>query len=122
MKKKTQLFKDIATTFFEENTLYPELTKVRGIGKKKLSKILYLLSMDGSKRVKDLLPLQRSKIYTEFKKQLISSELNKYKLERIDLEKSIASYRGFRHQNKLKLRGQKTKSTGRKKSKRKVKK
>jgi len=120
--KRTSLFKNIKSTFNSQSALYPELSRVRGIGKSKLINILRKINFQPSKRINSLSTEQKLLLEQELLLEEIEDVRKSRLLEIIDVEKAIGSTRGFRHSNKLKLRGQKTKSTGRKTKKTRVKK
>ena len=64
----------------------------------------------------------RLKLEEKLENLQIEEKIKKETFFNIEKEKSIVSNKGFRHENNLKLRGQRTKSTGRKKKKTKSKK
>jgi ribosomal protein S13 len=119
--KKIKLFKNIPTLFNEEKRLYPELTRIKGIGTSLLSKIMLEENLDNFK-ISELSLEVRDRLESKFSSLLICKGLDSKILLDIDREKSIASNKGFRHLNHLKLRGQRTKSTGRTKKIKRVKK
>ena len=121
MKNRINLFKEIPRGFLEKS-IYPELTKVRGIGMNSLQKILLNLGLPFNLKIQELTSEMKDNLQEAFLKERIEREL--YLAERLIIEnqQAICSYRGIRHLNKLKLRGQRTKSTGRKKKKVRVKK
>ena len=122
MKKRVLLFKDIRSTFDLEKKIYPEFCRIRGIGKSMLISLLKELNITATKKIIDLTAEEKKKLEELLATLVIEDKRKKQILENIYLEQAIKSNRGFRHLHKLKLRGQKTKSTGRKTKKTRVKK
>ena len=53
MKNKLKLFKQFSREFFNKS-VYPELCRLKGLGKNELSKILFKLKIDCKKKISDL--------------------------------------------------------------------
>ncbi len=118
------------------NLVSQELTKIKGIGPILSKAILYKLGIPLNKRIGFLSDEELNKIeemvknidqyfpdyllnrrfdrFTGESKHLIGSDLTFTMQRDIDFEKSVNSWRGIRHKLGLKVRGQRTKTTGRK--------
>ena len=119
-----------------ENVVVEELTKIKGIGPTLARAILHKLKIPINKRVGELSEDELNAIVDEVQnvasryppyllnrrydretgedKHLIGSDLEFTVARDIDFEKGIASWRGIRHKLGLKVRGQRTRTTGRK--------
>jgi len=120
--KRVLAFKSINRTFNEDANIFPELTKIRGIGKAVLKEVLEKLDLREPLKIKKLDSLTRELLEKELSLRIIEDKRKNKLIQILDLQKAIGSNRGFRHSNKLKVRGQSTKSTGRKTKKTRVKK
>ena len=136
----TEEFREIVrilnTDLIGLNVVSQELMKIKGIGPTLSRAILLKAEVPVNKRVGFLSDEELSRIeeiirnvhkyfpeymlnrrfdrFTGESKHLIGSDL-KFAVERdIEFEKSIGSWRGIRHRLGLKVRGQRTKTTGRK--------
>jgi small subunit ribosomal protein S13 len=139
-KGMTEEFREIVrilnTDLIGSNVVSQELMKIKGIGPILARAILVKAGIPINKRVGLLTDEELSKIeemvrnihdyfpeymlnrrfdrFTGESKHLIGSDLT-FAIERdIEFEKSIGSWRGIRHRLGLKVRGQRTKTTGRK--------
>lgn len=119
-----------------ENVVVEELTKIKGVGPSLARAILHKLHIPINKRVGELSEDELNAIVDEIQnvssryppyllnrrfdretgedKHLIGSDLEFTVSRDIDFEKSIKSWRGIRHKLGLKVRGQRTRTTGRK--------
>jgi len=90
------------------------LTYVFGIGPTVAKKILELVQIDESIRVKDLTQDQEDQIRNiAEKKHKTEGDLRSEVAQNIKRLKDIKSYRGIRHIKKLPVRGQRTKTNSR---------
>lgn len=118
------------------NLVSQELTKIKGVGPVLSKAILYKLGIPPKKRVGFLTDEELNKIeetikniekyfpdyllnrrferFTGESKHLIGSDLTFAMQRDVDFEKSINTWKGIRHKLGLKVRGQRTKTTGRK--------
>lgn len=119
-----------------ENVVVEELTKIKGVGPTLARAILHKLNISINKRVGELSEDELNAIVDEVQnvasrypsyllnrrfdretgedKHLIGSDLEFIVSRDIDFEKNIKSWRGVRHRLGLKVRGQRTRTTGRK--------
>lgn len=117
------------------NPVKQELTKIKGVGPSIAIAILYKAKIPPNLRVGQLSDEQIERLEDIIKNiesyfpsfllnrrfdrvdgkdhHLIGSDLTFTQQQDIDFEKSIGSWRGYRHSYGLKVRGQRTKSTGR---------
>ncbi len=117
------------------NVIKQEITKIKGIGPTLAMAILYKAKIPPTLRVGQLSNDQIKKLEEIIKNiesyfpphllnrrfdrvdgkdhHLIGSDLTFAQQQDIEFEKSIRSWRGYRHSYGLKVRGQRTKSTGR---------
>lgn len=102
-------------TIPDDKRVVISLTYLYGIGETTSKKILIAANIDENIRVKDLSEDQLSKIRNEIDKMKIKieGELRSEKLANIERLKYIGCYRGIRHRNNLRLRGQSTKRNAR---------
>jgi small subunit ribosomal protein S13 len=90
------------------------LTKMDGIGPKKAIQLCYRLGISGNIKINELTKYQIDQIQKMISKDhVVHWELKRGK--RADIERliSISRYRGFRHQDGLPLRGQRTHTNAR---------
>lgn len=97
------------------------LTKIYGVGRRNVEKVLAKAQVDGQKRAKNLTDeeiarLQKT-IETSFK---VEGDLKKEVSDNIARLKQIGSYRGRRHAVNLPVRGQRTRTNARTKRGRRV--
>jgi small subunit ribosomal protein S13 len=90
------------------------LTYIYGIGRMSSRRILTKASVDPSKRIKDLLEDEvsriRSIIESDYK---VEGDLRREVTQNIKRLTEIGSYRGFRHRRGLPVRGQRTRTNAR---------
>ena len=90
------------------------LTYIRGIGRSSAKNILSEAKVDTSKRARELTSQEVNKIQLIINKSYsIEGELRQRIRQNISRLKAIGSYRGIRHDRKLPVRGQRTKSNSR---------
>jgi ribosomal protein S13 len=112
------------------------LTQIRGVGRRFSQAIVHVAEIDPQMRIgalseKDLNKLEeimmdpiqhgipswmvnrKKDMRTGEDKHILGNSLDLQTKQDIDRMKRIKSYKGVRHHNKLKVRGQRTKSTGR---------
>lgn len=97
----------------EDWRLIYALTQIKGIGWVSSKKILAVLKIDESKRVKDLSSDQVTKVSSELENFITEGDLAKRIRENLTRLKTIGSYRGIRHNRALPARGQRTRSNAR---------
>jgi len=98
----------------DEKRVDISLTYIYGIGRVLAKKILTQVHIDPAKRTKELSPDDLNKIKDAIEKSLkIEGELRQVVRTNINRLKDIKSYRGVRHQKKLPVRGQRTKTNSR---------
>ncbi len=97
------------------------LTYIYGIGLKTSQKVLKELGIDPNTRVKDLNEDDLSKIRGYIDKNLVvEADLKREVNTNIRILKEIKSYRGIRHNLRLPVRGQRTKTNARTKRGKKI--
>lgn len=89
------------------------LTRVKGIGWSLAGKMLETLSVDKTKRMKDLTAEETSKITSELEKYETEGDLFRKIRANIARLQAIGSYRGIRHSRNLPVRGQRTRVNAR---------
>ncbi|MDO8514984.1 MAG: 30S ribosomal protein S13 [bacterium] len=89
------------------------LTKVFGIGRKNVGRVLITAAVDAAKRVKDLTEEEVGKIQKAVETMRVEGDLRAEIHNNIVRLKQIGSYRGSRHSHNLPSRGQRTKSNAR---------
>ena len=90
------------------------LTYVYGIGRTTSQKVLDTLSIDPNKRAKDLTDTEANQLREEIEKKIrVEGELKHEVKMNVKRLKEIKSYRGYRHQRGLPVRGQRTKTNSR---------
>ena len=90
------------------------LTEVYGVGRPMAKQILDELSIDRSKKTKDLTEDEEVKIRKYIEENfIIEGDLKRLVSTNIKRQKDIKSYRGTRHSRSLPCRGQKTKNNSR---------
>ncbi len=119
-----------------DNVVVEELTKIKGVGPTLARAMLHKLGIPINKRVGELSEDEVNALVDEIQnlasrypayllnrrfdretgedRHLIGSDLDFTVSRDIDFEKSIGSWRGVRHRLGLKVRGQRTRTTGRK--------
>lgn len=90
------------------------LTYIRGVGKKRASKILTDTQIDPSKRIKDLSDQEVNALREVIEKNYtVEGELRSEIMMNIKRLREISAYRGVRHARRLPVRGQRTKTNSR---------
>ena len=89
------------------------LTRIKGIGWALSQKVLDLVKLDGSKRVKDLTADELNKISGKVEEFPTEGDLVRRVRANIGRLQAIGSYRGIRHTKGLPVRGQRTKTNAR---------
>lgn len=89
------------------------LTRIYGIGRKNVIKVLADAKIDSSKKAKDLTSDEVSKISKVLESFKVEGDLRKEISENIKRLKEIGSYRGIRHSRSLPTRGQRTRTNAR---------
>ena len=98
----------------DEKIISVALTYVYGIGLATSKKVLESLKIDPDKKAKDLTDLEANKLREEIEKKIrVEGELKHQVKMNIKRLKEIKSYRGYRHQRGLPVRGQRTKTNSR---------
>lgn len=98
----------------DDKRIVVALTYVYGIGRTTSSKVLEALGIDPSKRAKDLTDAEANKLREEIEKKIrVEGELKHEVKMNVKRLKEIRSYRGYRHQRGLPVRGQRTKTNSR---------
>ncbi|MBI5306487.1 30S ribosomal protein S13 [Candidatus Wolfebacteria bacterium] len=90
------------------------LTYIYGIGLTSAAKILKTANIDLNKKAKDLTPDESNRIKEAIEKNhKIEGELRQYIKSNVVRLKEIKCYRGSRHERRLPVRGQRTKTNSR---------
>jgi len=90
------------------------LTYLYGIGRSLSQAILKSTGINGGKRAKELTPAEVNKIQEYIEKHYkVEGELRQIIKSNIERLKDLGSYRGTRHQRRLPVRGQRTKTNSR---------
>ncbi len=90
------------------------LTYLYGVGLTRSREILSATHLDVNKRAKDFTPEDLNKIKDFIEKHFkVEGELRQIVKQHINLLKDLKSYRGIRHQRRLPVRGQRTKTNSR---------
>jgi small subunit ribosomal protein S13 len=89
------------------------LTHLYGIGRSTSKKILAELGIDPETKVRDLATEQEETIRTHIASMTIEGDLRRKVSMAIKQLKDLKTYRGLRHQRRLPVRGQNTKSNAR---------
>lgn len=89
------------------------LTKIYGLGRNNVKKILESINIDGQKRVKDLTEEEITKIQKAIDLIKVEGDLREEIQGNIKRLKEIGAYRGYRHAKNLPARGQRTRSNAR---------
>lgn len=98
----------------EEKRIEVALTYIFGIGRKNAKKILTIAQISPDKRTKELTSDELDKIREVIEKNhKIEGDLRMLINQNIKRLKEIGSYRGIRHEKKLPVRGQRTKTNAR---------
>jgi len=97
----------------EKKRLEVGLTVFYGIGRPRARKILESAGVPAGKKPKDLSPDEENKIRKEVEILKLEGDLKREVSSNIKRLKDIKCYRGTRHQKKLPVRGQRTKTNSR---------
>ena len=90
------------------------LTYIYGVGRSLSHRILHDAKIDPNKRTKDLNPEEINKIQSVLEKGFkVEGELRQIIRQNINRLKDVKAYRGTRHQRRLPVRGQRTKTNSR---------
>lgn len=90
------------------------LRYIYGVGPTRAVKILEMTKIDPSKRAKDLDATEINQIKDYIEKSFkIEGELRQVIKQNVNLLKDMGTYRGARHQRRLPVRGQRTKTNSR---------
>ena len=89
------------------------LTRIKGIGWPLAGKIIDILKVDKTKRMKDLTADEVSKITAELEKYDTEGDLFRKVRANVARLQTIGSYRGSRHSKNLPVRGQRTRVNAR---------
>jgi len=89
------------------------LTYIYGIGRSIVVKVIKDAGVDGAKRVKELKEEEINRLQKAVEQFKIEGDLRQEIAQNIKRLEEIGSYRGIRHQKKLPVRGQRTRSNAR---------
>ena len=89
------------------------LTTIYGVGLKRSAQVLQEAGVDQDKRARDLTTSEISRIQKALEKHTLEGDLRRQINDNIDRLIRIRSYRGRRHQVKLPVRGQRTRTNAR---------
>ena len=101
-------------TIPQDKRIVIALTYIYGIGRSSAEKMLAELKIDANTRVKDLAEGDQSKLRDYIKANFkTEGDLKREVLGNIKRLKEIKAYRGIRHEKRLPVRGQRTKTNSR---------
>ena len=100
-------------TIPEEKRLEIGLTAIYGVGRPRAKTALLALGIDFGKRPRDLSPKEESALRESIEKFALEGELRRDISSNIRRLRDIKAHRGVRHQKKLPVRGQRTKTNSR---------
>lgn len=103
----------LGITLPDKKRLEIALTELYGIGRPRAKAILDAVKIDHGVKPTDLTAEQENTIREEIEKFVIEGDLKREISGNIKRLKDIKSYRGTRHNKRLPLRGQRTKSNSR---------
>lgn len=89
------------------------LTSIYGVGRPRAKKILDEIGLDHGKKAKDINTEEENKIRKAIEEFTLEGELKREISVHIKRVKDIRSYRGTRHEKRLPVRGQRTKTNSR---------
>jgi len=89
------------------------LTYIYGVGRSTSNQVLENLKIDRNKKVKDLSEADIDRIRDELKKYKLEGERRREVAMNIKRLSDISCYRGIRHNRRLPVRGQRTKTNSR---------
>lgn len=97
----------------DKDTIGYALTNIKGIGWSTSKKILSNNKIDPNKRVKELSKDELTKITNSLDNYTVEGELLRLVKSNITRLQTIGTYKGIRHNRRLPVRGQRTKSNAR---------
>jgi small subunit ribosomal protein S13 len=100
-------------TLPENKSIDYALTSLYGVGLSRSRAILKQLSIDSTKKTKDVTDEEESKIRVFVEEMTLEGNLKRQISQDIKRLKDIQSYRGSRHAKNLPARGQRTKTNSR---------
>lgn len=100
-------------TIPEEKRLEVGLTAVFGVGRPRAKQVLTDLGIDWGKRPKDLSAKEEAAVREAIEGYTLEGELRRQISGNIRRLRDIKAHRGVRHQKKLPVRGQRTKTNSR---------
>lgn len=103
----------LGVTIPDDKRLEISLTSVYGVGRPRAKKILDEVSIEYSKRAKELTSDEEAKIRKAIESFTLEGDLKREISVSIKRLKDIKAYRGVRHMKKLPVRGQRTKTNSR---------
>lgn len=103
----------LGITIPDEKRLEIGLTAIYGVGIPSARRILKKVGIDYGKKAKDLSMDEENSIRAEIEKIPIEGNLKREIAANIKRLKDIKAYRGVRHQKRLPVRGQRTKTNSR---------
>ncbi|MDP3958032.1 MAG: 30S ribosomal protein S13 [bacterium] len=103
----------LGITVPEQKRLEIGLTVFYGIGRPKALRILTEANVDAGKRPKDLSPEEEQRVRKLVEGEKLEGDLKREVAGNVKRLKDIKCYRGVRHQKKLPVRGQRTKTNSR---------
>ncbi len=89
------------------------LTRIYGVGRRNVIKVLKSSQVDANKRVKDLTEEEINRIQKIVDSVKVEGDLRGEVYDNIKRLKEIGAYRGLRHMRNLPVRGQRTRSNAR---------
>jgi len=89
------------------------LTAIYGVGRKRSAQVLSEVGVDPDKRARDLTTSEVSRIQKALEKYTLEGDLRRQINDNVDRLIRIRCYRGRRHQVKLPVRGQRTRTNAR---------
>lgn len=103
----------LGITIRDDKRLDIGLTAIYGIGRSSAHKILSMAKVDFGKNAKELTTNEENEIRKIVETQKLEGELRREISGNIKRLKDIKCYRGVRHQRKLPVRGQRTRTNAR---------
>lgn len=97
----------------EEKRIEIALTYIYGLGRKNVVKLLEQVKVDGGKKTKNLTTEEIVRLQKIIETVPTEGVLRKILSDNIKSLKQISCYRGLRHQSRLPVRGQRTRSNAR---------
>ncbi len=103
----------LGITIPDDKRLEIGLTSIYGIGRPLAHKILEASNVDAGKKAKDLSTAEENEIRKNIEAHKLEGELRREVSGNIKRLRDIKCYRGVRHQKRLPVRGQRTKTNAR---------